>query len=154
MRVSQFTDYSLRVLLYLGLKGEKATISEIAAAFGISNHHLMKVVHRLSVEGYVNSFKGKGGGIELARDASSIRVGEFVQAFEPMDLLECFDSATNTCPIQGVCGLERALYTARAAFVASLNQFTLADFLRSSPDRSLRMKRLGILATPRRARTV
>jgi Rrf2 family nitric oxide-sensitive transcriptional repressor len=144
VRITQFTDYSLRVLLYLGLKGERATVSEINKAFRISRNHLTKVVHHLSQAGYIKSFKGKAGGIQLARDPKTIRVGEFVAEIEPLDLLECFNPKTNTCPIQGVCRLEHVLHAGAKSFLDSLNQHTLADFLVPSPSRDARLARLGL----------
>lgn len=144
MKISQFTDYSLRVLLYLGMKERLGTIGEIAKSFGVSNNHMVKVVHRLTQRGYVRSYKGKGGGIELAKNPESIRLGEFVSEHEPMELLECFNLATNTCPIQGVCGIEKALYNARKAFLDSLNEVTLADLLVANREKAERMRRLNI----------
>lgn len=148
MRITQFTDYSLRVLLYLGLKGELATIAEITNAFKISNNHLMKVVHSLSQRGYVRTYKGKNGGLELLVSPSEIRIGDFVNELEPMELLECFNVAINTCPIQGVCKLEHSLHDAQNAFIQTLNRHTLADYLKSGPQTLERMKRLGLLPRP------
>lgn len=144
MRITQYTDYSLRVLLYLGLKNDKATVAEISRSFKISRNHLVKVVHHLSLKGYVKSFKGKNGGIAMAKDPKTIRVGDFVREFEPMELLECFNLKTNTCPIQGVCQLEGVLHQGARAFIAKLNEHTVADFLRPSASRDARIKRLGI----------
>ncbi len=144
MRISQFTDYSLRVLLYIGMKEGMATVNEIAEAFNVSQNHLVKVVHHLTRTGYLNSYKGKGGGLKLAKSPTEIRIGDFVHEQEPMSLLECFEPDTNTCPIQGVCGLEKALYEARSAFIESLNRQTLADFLVESREKSERMRRLGL----------
>lgn len=144
MRITQYTDYSLRVLLFLGLKGGRATVGEIASAFSISRNHVVKVVHNLGQKGYVKSFKGKSGGIVLARDPESIRVGDFVCDFEPMVLLECFNPATNTCPIQGACQLEVALHRGAQAFLKTLNEFKLSDFLKPGRARDERMARLGL----------
>lgn len=144
MRITQFTDYSLRVLLYLGLKGQRASVAEITIAFKISRNHLVKVAHGLSTRGYIDSFKGKGGGIALARDPARIRIGEFVRELEPMELLECFNIHTNTCPIQGACLLERVLLDGRKAFVQHLDGFTLADFLQPGRSRDERLRRLGL----------
>lgn len=144
MKINQFTDNSLRVLLYLGLKQELATIGEIAKAFCISKNHLVKVVHLLGQKGYVHSYKGKGGGIELAVNPEAVRIGDFVREFEPMDLLECFDVKTNTCPIQGFCGLEKSLYQARDAFIDSLNKQTLQDYLQVSSLYRRRRQLLGL----------
>lgn len=144
MRITQFSDYSMRVLLYLGLKDDRAQVSEIAKAFRISRHHLVKVVHRLSQEGLIQSFKGRNGGIALAVDPSRVRIGELLRKFEPMDLLECFAVKTNTCPIQGHCQLERTLYKARSAFLKELDQHTLADFLAPGAARDTRARKLGL----------
>lgn len=144
MRITQFTDYSLRVLIYLGLKEETATVAEISKAFNISGHHLVKVVHQLSQDGIIKSFKGRGGGIELAIPPEQIRIGDFIRSREPLDLLECFNQEFNTCPIQGTCQLERSLYEARNAFLESLNRHTLQDYLANSPAKKERMRRLGL----------
>lgn len=144
MRITQFTDYSLRVLIYLGLKERTATVAEISRAFKISGHHLVKVVHQLSQDGLIRSFKGRGGGIELAVPPSQIRIGEFIRSREPMDLLECFNLETNTCPIQGACQLEKSLHEAHIAFLDSLNRYTLQDYLVNSAAKKERMRRLGI----------
>jgi Rrf2 family nitric oxide-sensitive transcriptional repressor len=141
MKITQFTDYSLRVLLYVGLKGERATVNEITRAFRISKNHLVKVVHSLSHRGYIRTHQGKNGGFELALDPSQIRIGEFVKEIEPLLLLECFDADTNTCPIRSFCQLERALVEAQKAFLDSLNRDTLQDYLKSSPMKTERMKR-------------
>lgn len=144
MRITQFTDYSLRVLIYLGTKNDLATIGEITRAFKISNNHLMKVAHRLSQEGYIHSLRGKNGGIKLAVPPEEIKIGDFVKKFEPMDLVECFNEHTNTCPIRGVCQLERSLCEAQNDFIQSLNKFTLATYLAPSAAKLERVKRLGI----------
>lgn len=145
MQLTLYSDYSLRVLLFLGLKGEQATIGEIATSFRISRNHLVKVVHALSKRGYIRTTRGLNGGITLARDPATIRLGAFVLETEPhTDLVECFNREENTCPIAGVCRLEKLLHQANSAFFASLNEHTLADLIRKSPgDR--RLERLGIL---------
>ena len=132
MQLTQFTDYSLRVLLYLALKDDKATVREIAANFRVSQNHLVKVVHRLSLLGYIHSTKGKNGGLRLAISPEKIRIGEAVVKFEPsLDLVECFNAKLNTCPIRGVCALEKALKYAKIAFLKNLNAHTIADFLQT-----------------------
>lgn len=143
MQLTQFTDYSLRVLLYLALKNDKATVREIAQNFKISQNHLVKVVHRLSTLGYIESSKGKSGGIRLAREPQDIPIGDAVETFEPsLDLVECFNAKTNTCPIRGVCALENALKSANRNFIEHLNQFTIADFLntRTTKERKRKLK--------------
>ncbi len=129
MQLTTFTDYGLRSLMYLAIHGERlCNISEIAEHYGISRHHLVKVVHRLGQLGYVDSVQGKGGGIRLARDPAALRLGDLVRDLEPnMRIVECFDRETNTCRITGACQLKHYLFDASAAFLDSLNRHTLAD---------------------------
>lgn len=144
MRLTQFSDYSLRVLIYVGHKRGLATVVEIAESFHISRNHLVKVVHHLAGLGLIRSYKGRGGGIELACDPATARIGDLIEQLEPdLDLVECFNKKTNECPIIGICDLEHALYQARAVFLAELNKTTLKD-LYESPRRSAKIKILGI----------
>ncbi|HXH71354.1 MAG TPA: Rrf2 family transcriptional regulator [Mariprofundaceae bacterium] len=131
MQLTIYTDYSLRVLLYLGLHPEKrVTISEIADAYGVSRNHLVKVVHNLAQEGWIQTTRGKSGGMRLAFPPDQINIGAVVRKTEPhMNLLECFDREINTCPIISACALKRVLYQARKAFVDVLDQYTIADAL-------------------------
>lgn len=100
MQLTLYTDYSLRVLLYLGIhKNEKATINEIADYFKISRNHLVKVVHNLAVCGYIHTVRGKGGGMSLARPAEEINIGDVVRHTEPnFHVVECFNPQTTHCP--------------------------------------------------------
>jgi len=132
MRFTRYTDYALRVLIYLGLKppGELSTIREIAQRYGISENHLMKVVHQLGGCGFIQTQRGRQGGLALARPPASINLGAVVRACEDdMRIVECFDSATNTCPIAPVCALPAPLAAALRAFLAVLDRYTLADML-------------------------
>jgi len=135
MQLTLFTDYSLRTLLYLAAHRERPVpVAQISAAYGISQHHLVKVVQRLVEQGLVQSVRGRSGGLQLAREPLEINLGEVVRATEPhLALVECFDSASNTCPIDSACGLKRVLLRARAAFLGELAQHTLADFATHSP---------------------
>ena len=135
MRFTRYTDYALRVLMYLGRKGEDlATIKEIAARYGISENHLMKVVHQLGRHGYIMTIRGRQGGMRLAAAPENINIGEVVRATEDdMRVVECFDTETNSCPISSVCGLAGMIDEALAAFLAVLDQKTLADVLGKSP---------------------
>ncbi len=130
MQLTQFSDYSLRVLLYLTAHpGRVVPLPEISRAYGVSHHHLVKVVRRLNEQGLVESTRGRTGGVRLARPPASINIGALVRQTEPhLDLVECFDRATNTCPIDGVCGLKPVLKRATHAFLAVLDGHTLADF--------------------------
>jgi len=135
MRLTLFTDYALRVLMYLGLKqDELATIREIAERYRISENHLMKVAHQLSKDGFVATVRGRQGGLMLARAPKDINIGDVVRRYEDdLRLVECFDRRTNTCPIAGACSLTGIINDALAAFLKTLDRKTLADVLKTSP---------------------
>ncbi len=136
MQLTLYTDYSLRTLVYLGLHPDRlCTISEIANAYGISRNHLVKITHSLGKTNYVHTVRGKSGGMQLAIQPGDINIGQIVRITEPhMNILECFDADTNTCPISAACTLKRALYQARTAFMSVLDGYTLADVLGKGND--------------------
>ena len=129
MKLTTFTDYSLRVLIYLAqAPGGRATIGEIARAFRISEHHLVKVVHFLGRHGLLQNSRGRKGGLRLARAPGEINVGAVVRLTEADDLpAECFDAKTNTCVLAEGCGLQRALGEAVASFYGTLERYSVAD---------------------------
>ncbi|MDX8413705.1 MAG: Rrf2 family transcriptional regulator [Mariprofundales bacterium] len=131
MQLTLYTDYSLRVLLYLASHPDKRiTITEIAEYFGISRNHLVKVVHNLGKLELIHTIRGKSGGLLLAVAPENINIAETVRQIEPhMNLLECFDDATNTCPITSQCALKGVLFQARKGFMDVLENYTLADML-------------------------
>jgi Rrf2 family nitric oxide-sensitive transcriptional repressor len=133
MRLTIFTDYSLRVLIYLGVRRDEvrlATIGDIAGVYGISQNHLMKVVHHLATLGYVETTRGKGGGMRLAREPESINLGAVVRATEEdMALVECFQDDGGCCPVEADCSLRRVLGQALNAFLKELDGKTLADLI-------------------------
>ena len=131
MRLTVYTDYSLRMLMCLAVKqGNRATIAEVAAAYGISKAHLTKVAHQLGLAGYVVTARGKGGGLGLAQPAKAIRLGDVVRRTEPdMALVPCFEPVHGPCPIVPACGLRNALYEARQAFLAVLDRYSLEDLV-------------------------
>ena len=135
MQLTLFSDYALRVLLYLTMhRGRRVALPEISAAYGISQNHLVKVVQLLTDEGWVESVRGRGGGLLLSRAPADINVAMVVRVTEPhLDLVECFDARTNTCPIDPACGLKMALLRAHRAFMKELEQHTLADFAPRAP---------------------
>jgi Rrf2 family nitric oxide-sensitive transcriptional repressor len=135
MRLTQYTDYALRTLILLGLKGEAlGTIAEIAQRYGISENHLMKLVPALGRMGYVETLRGRHGGLRLAKPPAEIRLGEVVRHTETdFTLVECFDAARNGCPISGVCALEGVLGEALSQFMSVLDRYTLADLLKPAP---------------------
>jgi Rrf2 family nitric oxide-sensitive transcriptional repressor len=129
MRLTAFTDYGLRVLLFLVARpGRRATIAEIALAYGISENHLMKVVQRLGHAGFLTNVRGRGGGLELARAPAAINIADVVRATEGASMpAECFDREHNTCPIVTCCRLAGVLDEAMRAFYEVLGRHTLED---------------------------
>lgn len=130
MRLTLMADYALRVLMYAAQRPERlCTIAEIAQAHEISETHLMKVTHRLALQGWIETVRGKGGGMRLAHDPRDINLGEVVRGIEPdFDLVECFAS-DGRCTLTGRCRLAGLLGGALGAFMAHLDGFTLADLL-------------------------
>jgi len=131
MRLTLHTDYSLRVLIYLGSRPERlATITEIAQSYGISRNHLVKVVHNLATIGLIETVRGKGGGMRLGQRPEDINIGEVVKKVEgSFELVECFSQSLNQCPITPVCSLKSVLEKARQSFIEVLCQYQLADLL-------------------------
>lgn len=132
MRLTMYTDFSLRVLIYLGTKepDELTTIQEISEAYNISKNHLTKVTFELGKAGFIQTVRGRGGGIRLADLPQNINVGTVVRRMEDdFNLVECFDSATNRCPISPICGLRGVLGKALHAYLTVLDEYTLEDLL-------------------------
>ena len=131
MRLTTFTDYSLRVLIYLGTHSNRqVAVGEIALAYGISKNHLMKVILFLADEGYVVTARGKGGGVRLRLDPERIRIGDIVRKSEADSVLvECYSPETSECRIQRSCLLRGAFQKAVQAFYAVLDTYTLANLV-------------------------
>lgn len=131
MHLTRYTDYSLRTLLYLAMRPEKlATIGEIATYHDISRNHLMKVVHQLGANGYIDTLRGKGGGIKLARPPGQIVVGDVVRSMEEnMDIVACFQPDFSACVLVPGCRLKTAMGEALQSFLATLDLYTLADLI-------------------------
>ena len=132
MRLTMYTDFSLRVLIYLGTKepDKLTTIQEISEAYNISKNHLTKVTFELGKAGFIQTVRGRGGGIRLADLPQNINVGTVVRRMEDdFNLVECFDSATNRCPISPICGLRGVLGKALHAYLTVLDEYTLEDLL-------------------------
>ena len=145
MRITGYTDYSLRVLMYLTAQSDErlATIQEIADRYGISKNHLMKVVHQLTRKGYLKSIRGKKGGIRLRCRPSEINLGILVREMEPdLNLVECF-GPDNNCVISPICSLKGVLAEALDAFLWTLDQYTLAD-ITPGKDRAQLIRLLNI----------
>jgi Rrf2 family transcriptional regulator, nitric oxide-sensitive transcriptional repressor len=116
--------------MFLAAKDGHHSIAEIAHAYGISKNHLMKVAQRLAAEGFVESVRGRSGGLKLARPASALNIGSIVRTMEDTGtFVECFDAATNSCVVTPVCGLRHSLAGALEAFAQHLDQFTIADII-------------------------
>lgn len=130
MQLSTHTDFSLRVLIYLALhQGQRpATVQEIARAYGVSANHIAKVAQTLGQFEYVQSIRGRNGGLALAAPAAEIRVGAVVRAVENLKILECFGSGSS-CPIEPVCQLKIIVQQAQQAFLMTLDEYTLADLV-------------------------
>ena len=131
MRLTRYTDYALRMLIYLGVAGDGlSSIHDIAECYAISENHLMKVAHQLGLLGFIETVRGRNGGLRLARRPHEIRIGDLVrQTEEDLALVECFGPA-NSCRISGSCVLRGVLGDALAAFLAVLDRYTLQDLLR------------------------
>lgn len=131
MRLTLHTDYSLRVLIHVGVAdGKLITINDIARTFDISKQHLMKIVNNLSQRGYLETVRGRGGGIRLSRPPRDITVGEVVrETEETLGVVGCLEQR-GYCPIQRVCELRRVFDEATQAFLAVLDKYTLADLIK------------------------
>lgn len=130
MKLTHYTDYSLRVLIYAGIKGpELSTITEISDTYAISRNHIVKVVHHLARLGHVETLRGKNGGIRLARKPADINIGSVVRQMEQnLALVECF-GANNQCVLTPTCVLRSTLQTALDEFMRVLDGKTLEDLL-------------------------
>ena len=134
VRLTNYTDYSLRVLIYLSSKKDQelSNIKEIADTYQISKNHLMKVIYELGKLGYIETVRGRGGGVRLARSPEDINIGEIVRKMEEdFYLVECFDAGKNACVISPACQLKRILNEALEAYFQVLDRYTLADLTRN-----------------------
>jgi len=132
MKLTQYTDYSLRVLIFLGAleEDERVNVQEIASIYHISKHHLTKVVHNLGKLGLIETMRGRGGGIRLDKKPDQINIGWLIrQTEEDFHLVECFNPEENGCVINSACTLKGILNQALEAYFATLDRFTLADLL-------------------------
>ncbi len=147
MRLTLYTDYSLRVLLYLaGKENEIVTITELADFYKISRNHLVKVVHNLGLNGYITTTRGRHGGLRLAHPAKDIPIGKVVRATEPdFDLLECFNPATDQCVVTRSCSLKGVIFNAQASFMAVLDRYTLADMAGSPKNTQTTFKSIPVV---------
>lgn len=132
MRLTVYTDYALRLLMFLAVKQDGlATIAEVAESYGVSKNHMMKVAHQLGVAGYVETVRGRSGGLRLAKPAASINVGDVVRRTEQdMALVPCFEPGDASCAISPCCTLRHALAEAANAFMGVLDGYSLNDLVK------------------------
>lgn len=144
MKLTTFSDYTLRVLMYLAIERERlATIPEIAAAYGISENHLMKVVHQLARAKVIESVRGKGGGIRLMRDPAEIRLGQIVRASEGNSaIVECLSSDPCACKIVPACRLAAILVRAFESLYSTLDEYSLADLVKNPNQLKVLLKQM------------
>ena len=144
MKLTTFSDYTLRVLMYLATERERlATIPEIAAAYGISENHLMKVVHQLARAKVIESVRGKGGGVRLMRDPAEIRLGQIVRASEGTGaIVECLSSDPCACKIVPACRLAAILVRAFESLYSTLDEYSLADLVKNPGQLKVLLKQM------------
>lgn len=142
MRLTAYTNYALRTLMYCALnEGQLVRMEDVSDAYGISKSHLMKAARQLGQLGYLENVRGRTGGVQLAMPAGQIVIGHVVRHTEgDLELVECFNASTNTCPLIGICRLSSLFKTALGAFLAELDKVTLEDMVR---DRRKLLARLG-----------
>lgn len=131
MRLTSFSDFSMRVLLVAAARTPQlTTVSDVAASFGLSEAHVVKCVHQLGRWGFLETVRGNGGGFRLAKSPETIRLGDVLRNTEEnFHLVECFNKETNTCRLSGYCKLQTKLGAALAAFLVALQDITLADVM-------------------------
>ena len=142
MYLTRHADYTMRLLIALAVEPDRtATIQEIADRFGISRNHLMKVANGATRAGYVEGVRGRSGGLKLAKNSSEIGIGQVLRTVEDWNLVECFEKHSNRCRITQGCGLRPILKEATEAFLAVLDQYSLADVVRK---KSVLIQMLGL----------
>lgn len=150
MKLTHYSDYSLRVLIYLAVRTERlATITEISNSYGISRNHVVKVVHHLGKLGYLETMRGKHGGLRLAGKPEDINVGKVVRETEAtLQIVECFGN-DNACVLSPVCVLKNALGEALDAFLGTLDQYTLKDLVK--PAQGIEEQLITLMPAPVRS---
>jgi len=129
MKLTGYTNYALRSLQFAAMHApDLVRVDDVVRVHGLARPHIVKIVHALGQAGYLQTVRGRGGGFRLARPADQINVGAVVRLMEgPLDIVECFNPVQNTCPLIGICRLSRALQTATQAFLAVLDDLSIAD---------------------------
>jgi Rrf2 family nitric oxide-sensitive transcriptional repressor len=130
MQLTRYSDYSLRLLMYLAMRPEGATITEVAERYNISRNHLVRIVHDLGKQDWIATARGRAGGLRLVKRPEDINLGTLLRDTEAnFDLVECFNPEKNACVIAPSCRLKKLLFDAREAFLAELDKYTLADIV-------------------------
>ncbi len=131
MHLTSFTDFALRALVYMATlpEGKMTNITEVTEIYGVSRHHMVKVIHQLSREGFIYTSRGKNGGIRLGMPAQAINIGKVVRQLEPLQLVNC-----DECAITPACRLKAALHKAMEQFLTELDTYTLADIVKDNND--------------------
>lgn len=129
MKLTSYTNYALRCLQLAALRApDLIRVDDVAKIHGLSRPHIVKIVHELGKAGFLTTVRGRNGGFQLARDPEDINISDVVQLTEgPLDVVECFNKETNTCPLIGICKLSRAMQQATAAFMDVLSELSVAD---------------------------
>ncbi|MCA0922578.1 Rrf2 family transcriptional regulator [Pseudooceanicola nanhaiensis] len=129
MKLTSYSNYALRSLQLAALKAPQLVrVDDVVKVHGVARPHIVKIVHELGKAGFLETVRGRGGGFRLGRPAAEIVVGDVIRLTEgPIELVECFNAETNTCPLLGICRLSAAMQKATAAFMAVLDDLTLAD---------------------------
>ncbi|MBU2983651.1 Rrf2 family transcriptional regulator [Lentibacter algarum] len=156
MKLTSYTNFAMRSLQLAALKApDLIRVDDVVRIHGLARPHIVKIVHELGQAGYIKTQRGRGGGFRLAKPAEEIIVGDVVRLTEgPLDLVECFNPENNTCPLIDICKLSRALQEATRAFMAVLDDLTLADIASNRNDLLARIAPLedGIIAPVRSAK--
>ncbi|PWJ20542.1 Rrf2 family transcriptional regulator [Jannaschia seohaensis] len=156
MKLTSYSNFALRSLQLAALKApELIRVDDVVRVHGLARPHIVKIVHELGRAGYLETVRGRGGGFRLARPAEDIVIGDVVRLTEgPLDIVECFNPERNTCPLIGICKLSRALKAATNAFMAVLDDLTLADIAANRGELLARIAPIeeGIVAPMRLAR--
>lgn len=148
MKLTSYTNYALRSLQLAAIKApDLVKVDDVAQIHNLSRPHIMKIVHELGKAGYLETVRGRGGGFRLGRAADKIKVSDIVRLTEgPLDVVECFNPQKNTCPLMGICILSRKMKEATAAFMAVLEDLTIADI---SANRGQLLDRIAPLEIPK-----
>ncbi|WP_425079270.1 Rrf2 family transcriptional regulator [Ruegeria denitrificans] len=156
MKLTSYSNFALRSLQLAALKApNRIRVDDVVRVHGLARPHIVKIVHELGRAGYLETTRGRGGGFRLAKPAEDIVIGDVIRLTEgPLDVVECFNPEKNTCPLIGICKLSQAIQKATRAFMAVLDDLTLADIAANRAELLNRIAPIdeGIVAPMRKAR--